>query len=190
MSTRASTEALYLTNDPEACRLLAESPVALIIGFVLDQQVTVQKAFAGPLELQRRIGTLDPTAIASMDELELIDAFSERPALHRFPAAMARRVQKCMAQIVDEWDGKPERIWLDAGNYETFRARITTLPGFGPGKALTCASVLDRQMHVRLPGWESGIPSWGVLGDVDSPEALIEYQRRKQAAKRAARART
>src|SRR5690242_672905 len=111
-----TTDRLPFTGDEQADRLLASDPFAMLIGFALDQQVTVQKAFSGPMELQRRLGHLDPARIAAMDPAELDRVFRERPALHRFPGNMAKRVQALSAAIAADYGGDPSRIWGEARN--------------------------------------------------------------------------
>ena len=126
MPTITSPATLPWTEDEEANRLLASDPNALLIGFVLDQQVTVQKAFSGPLVLRERLGTLDAGAIAAAD----LDAiFRERPAIHRFPGAMATRVRELAAFIVERYDGDAARVWTDAADADELRANISELPG-------------------------------------------------------------
>jgi uncharacterized HhH-GPD family protein len=183
----ARPKAIHFTGEPEADALLAREPIALLIGFALDQQVTVQTAFAGPLKLQRRLGTLDAAAIAAMPLERLEAAFREKPAVHRFPGAMAKRVQELCATITDEFGNKPETVWTKARTPEELDARIRSLPGFGEMKAVTFASVLAKRLGVAtaLPL----APAHRTLGDVDSPEALAEYQAAKRAKKAEARAR-
>src|SRR6187431_3340265 len=125
--TAAAPDRLYFTGDDEADRLLVSDPLALLIGFVLDQQVPVQKAFSGPLELKRRIGTLDATAIAGMDPGELDSVFRERPALHRFPGTMAMRTQELCAAIASEYDGDAGRVWTEASDGEDLQQRLLDL---------------------------------------------------------------
>jgi uncharacterized HhH-GPD family protein len=182
-------ERLHFTGDDEADRLLAADPLALLIGFVLDQQVTLQKAFSGPLELRRRIGTLDAAAIAAMDEAKLEAAFAERPALHRFPANMARRTQALCAAIAERHGGQAQRVWTEAVDGGDLRRRLLELPGIGEMKARTLVALLGKRFGVRPPGWEELAPTHMTLGDVDSPEALATYQAGKRAAKAEARAR-
>ena len=186
-ATSAPTH-LHLTDDEEACRLLASDPAALVIGFVLDQQVTVQKAFRGPLDLRERVGTIEPAALADMPLDQLEAAFAEKPALHRFPGAMAKRVQAAMQVIVDEYGGDAARIWTEAGDLAEVERRIGGLPGFGPGKTLTMVTILHLRMGFPFGGWEDRAPEWGVLGEVESADDLKAYQTRKRAAKAAARA--
>jgi len=184
----AQPKRLHFTGNDEADTLLAEDPLALLIGFVLDQQVPLQKAFSGPYELRRRIGALDVEAIAHMDPGELERAFRERPALHRFPGTMARRTQELAAAIADEYGGDAARVWLEAKDGADLKARLLGLPGIGEMKAKTLAAVLGKQLGVRPPGWEAVAPAHMCLGDVDSPEALAEYQAKKRAYKASLRA--
>src|SRR5205085_9993812 len=121
-------EALYFTEDDEANRLLADDPFALLVGFALDQQVTVQQAFLGPLRLKQRLGTLDPAAVAKAD-LEPI--FREKPAIHRFPGNMARRVGELAATVTEEYGGGASRLWTEAAAGADLRERIPALPGLG-----------------------------------------------------------
>ena len=124
-------DALYFTDDDEACRLLAADPFALLMGVALDQQVTVQQAFAGPLRLKQRLGTLDPTAIAATDPAEVEAAFKEKPAIHRFPGSMASRVQDIARIVTDEYGGHAERLWTEAADADDLQRRAGALPGFG-----------------------------------------------------------
>lgn len=178
---------LHFTENDEADELLAREPLALLIGFVLDQQVPVQKAFSSPLELSRRIGGLDAERIASMDPAELEAAFRERPALHRFPGSMAKRVQEHCAALVADYGGDPERIWADAATGAELRRRLLELPGIGEMKAKSLVAVLAKRFGVRPEGWEDVAPTHPTLGDVDSTEALLEYQAKKRAHKAAMR---
>jgi uncharacterized HhH-GPD family protein len=187
MATEAPA-ALHFTGNDEADALLAEEPLALLIGFVLDQQVPVQKAFSGPLELRRRIGTLDAAAIAGMDPGELDSAFRERPALHRFPGTMAMRTQELCAAIASEYDGDASRVWNEAGDGRDLEQRLLELPGIGPTKARSLIAILGKRFGVMPPGWEDVAPTHPTLGDVDSVEALLDYQAKKRAHKAAMRA--
>ncbi|HET9213373.1 MAG TPA: HhH-GPD-type base excision DNA repair protein [Gaiellaceae bacterium] len=179
---------LHFTGDDEADRLLAEEPLALLIGFVLDQQVTVQKAFSGPLELRRRVGTLDAATIARTDPAELEEAFRTRPAIHRFPGNMARRVQELCAVVAEDYDGRAERVWLEAEDGKDLERRLLDLPGIGPMKARSLIAIVGKRFGVRPPGWEDVAPTHPTLGDVDSYEALEAYQERKRAYKASLRA--
>lgn len=178
--------ALYLTESEEANRLLAAEPLALLIGFALDQQVPVPTAFAGPQKLKERIGVLDAGAIAAMDPAELEAAFRERPAIHRFPGSMARRVQELCAVVADEYGGRAERVWTDATDAVDLRKRIGALPGFGAMKITGLGSVLALRFGVEAA--QELVPDHPCLGAVDSPEALAEYQAAKRAHKAALRA--
>ena len=186
--TAAAPDKLHFTGDDEADRLLVADPLALLIGFALDQQVPVQKAFSGPMELKRRIGTLDPRRIAEMDSEQLADVFRQRPALHRYPAAMAGRVQALCAYVVREYDGHAERVWTEATDGRDLQRRLLALPGIGEMKAKSLIAVLGNRFGVRPPGYETVAPTWPTLGDVDSAEALATYQAGKRAHKAALRA--
>ena len=188
MTSTVPPDRLPFTGNPEADALLAHDPVALLIGFALDQQVTVQKAFAGPFELRRRIGTLDPAAIAAMDPDALDAAFRRPPALHRFPGNMAKRVRDLCAVLADRYDGDASRVWTEAADARDLNARLMALPGIGEMKAVTIVALLAKQLGVRPAGWEAVIPDHATLGDVDSAEALADYQAGKRARKAAMRA--
>lgn len=181
-------ERLHFTENDEADELLAREPLALLIGFVLDQQVPVQKAFSSPLVLQSRLGGLDAHAIARMDPAELERVFRERPALHRFPGSMAARTQELCATLADDYDGDSERIWADLPDADELERRLLALPGIGPMKVKTIIAVLAKRFGVRPPGWEERVPGHPTLGDVDSTEALLAFQARKRAYKAARRA--
>ena len=174
---------LYFTDSDEANALIASDPLALLIGLVLDQQVTVQKAFAGPLVIRERTGTLDAGALAATD-LETV--FRERPAVHRFPASMAERVRALCEHVAERYDGDAARVWTDAATPEQLRANLEALPGFGRMKVDSLAAVLANRLGVELA--RPLIPDHPTLGDVDSPQALADYQAHKRATKAAARA--
>lgn len=174
---------LPFTGDPAADELLAGDPMALLIGFALDQQVSVQKAFGGPFELRRRIGTLDAAAIAAMTPGDLETAFTTRPALHRFPAAMARRVQELCGVIAERYGGDAARVWMEAADGPDLEARLLALPGIGEMKARSLVAVLAKRLGVQLPRLDEVLPRHPTLGDVDSPEALAAYQAQKRAYK-------
>ncbi len=183
-----AADRLYFTADDEANALLARDPVALLIGFALDQQVTVQKAFSGPLELERRLGTLDPGRIAATDPAELERVFREKPAIHRFPGAMATRVRDLCEVIDEEYGGDAQRIWREAADGADLKKRLAALPGFGDMKVRSMLAVLAKRFAVSPPGMASVVPTHPTLGDVDSPEALESYQAAKRAYKAAQRA--
>ncbi len=166
---------LHFTDSDEANALIASDPMALLIGFVLDQQVSVQKAFSGPLVIKQRVGTLDAATLASAD----LDAvFREKPALHRYPGAMATRVQELAAHIRDVYGGDAARVWSDAADTAQLRANLTALPGFGEMKIKALGSVLAKRFGVASA--EGLVPWHPTLGDVDSPPALAEYQAAKK----------
>ncbi len=188
MSLPVPPDQLPFTGHPEADALLARDPLALLIGFALDQQVTVQKAFSGPFELQRRIGTLEATTIATMDPEALDAAFRTPPALHRFPGNMARRVRELCAAIADGYGGDASLVWTGAVDARDLHARLIALPGIGEMKAGTIVALLGNRYGIRPPGWEDVRPRHPTLGDVDSAEALAEYQAGKRARKAELRA--
>jgi uncharacterized HhH-GPD family protein len=185
---RTRPERLPFTGNDEADSLLAEDPNALLIGFCLDQQVTVQKAFAGPLELQRRLGHLDPRRIAGEDPEHLVAVFRERPALHRFPGSMAARVRALCAFLDERYDGDGARVWEDAESGADLRARLAELPGIGALKVSSMLALLALQYGVDLPGLEAELPAHPTLGAVTSAEELAAYQAGKRAHKAALRA--
>ncbi|MBA3780102.1 MAG: DNA repair protein [Chloroflexi bacterium] len=181
---------LHFAGEAEADALLAADPLALLIGFVLDQQVTVQKAFSGPLELKRRLGSLSADRIASMDREALLATFRERPALHRFPGSMAQRVQELCAAVERDFGGDASRIWSEATDAKDLERRLLSLPGIGAMKARTIVAVLIKRFGIKPSGWEAALPAHPTLGDVDSPEALQQYQAGKRAHKAELRARS
>jgi uncharacterized HhH-GPD family protein len=171
-------ERLYFTDSDEANRLIAQDPMALLIGFSLDQQVSVQKAFSGPLAILQRVGTLDPAKLAATD---LEPVFREKPAIHRFPAKMAERVHDLAAHVRDEYDNDAAGVWNDAKNGEQLRANIEGLPGFGEMKVKALGSVLAKRYKLKKAA--GLVPPHPTLGDVDSPGALTSYQTAKRAHK-------
>jgi uncharacterized HhH-GPD family protein len=181
-------EALHFTGNEEADALIAQDPLALLIGFALDQQVSVQQAFTGPLKIKQRLGTLDQGAIAATDPARLDEVFRERPAVHRFPGNMARRTQDLCAFVVERYDGRTERLWTEASDSDDLKRRIEELPGFGEMKVKALGSVLAKRFGVSVA--EGLVPGHPTLGDVDSAEALEHYQSQKRAYKAARRAQT
>jgi uncharacterized HhH-GPD family protein len=171
-------DALWFTEDEAACRLLAEDPFALLVGFALDQQVTVQQAFLGPLRLKERLGTLEPRAVADAD---LEPFFRQKPAIHRFPGSMAGRVRELAATVADEYGGDASRLWTEAADAADLRRRISLLPGFGEMKVKSLGAVLAKRLGV--PVAQELVPGHPTLGDVDSPQALADYQAAKKAHK-------
>jgi uncharacterized HhH-GPD family protein len=171
-------ERLYFTDSDEANALIASDPMALLIGFALDQQVPVQKAFAGPLVIKERVGSLDAHELAAAD----LDAvFREKPAVHRFPGAMATRVHDLVLHIRDEYGGNAERVWSGAADGDELRANLAALPGFGEMKVKALGAVLAKRFGVVAA--DALVPWHPTLGDVDSPEALANYQAAKRAHK-------
>jgi uncharacterized HhH-GPD family protein len=166
---------LYFTESDDANALNASDPMALVVGFVLDQQVTVQKAFAGPLAIKERVGSLDADVLASTD---LEPVFREKPAIHRYPGSMATRVSQVAAHIRDNYDGDAARIWKDAKTPEELRANLAALPGFGDMKVKSIGAVLAKQYGLKTAS--DLVPSHPTLGDVDSIDALSEYQAAKK----------
>ncbi len=181
---------LHYTGDDEADELLAREPLALVIGFVLDQQVPVQKAFSSPLELQRRLGSLDAETIAGTDPGVLEELFRRKPALHRYPGTMARRTQALCVAVVSEYGGDVERVWSEAADGKDLERRLLGLPGIGEMKAKMLLAVLGKRFGVKPPGWEEVAPHWPTLGDVDSPEALERLQEAKREHKAGLRAKS
>ena len=166
---------LYFTDSDEANALIASDPMALLVGFVLDQQVSVQKAFSGPLALQERLGALDADSLASAD---LEPLFRTRPAIHRFPSSMAQRVHDLAAHVRDHYDGDAARVWTDAADADALRANLGALPGFGKMKVKALGAVLAK--HFGVAAARDLVPWHPTLGDVDSPDALAAYQAAKR----------
>jgi uncharacterized HhH-GPD family protein len=162
------------TDNEEANRLLDTDPLALLIGMVLDQQVKMEKAFIGPYELKKRLGGLDVRTIASMDPDRLDEVFRERPALHRFPGNMARRVQAMTQVVVKDYGGDAGAVWREARDGDDLAKRISKLPGFGEMKTKIMISVLAKKFGVKPPGWEKHAASWHSVADVDSPESMAQ----------------
>ena len=171
-------ELLFFTDSDEANALIATDPMALLIGFALDQQVPVQKAFLGPLLIRERVGSLAPDALLEAD----LDAiFRTKPAVHRFPGAMAGRVRELALHVRDELGGHAERVWTEAADSDQLRANLAALPGFGEMKVKALGAVLAKRFGVKAA--EGLVPWHPTLGDVDSPQALAEYQAAKRAHK-------
>jgi uncharacterized HhH-GPD family protein len=160
------------TQDPAANELLETDPLALLIGMVLDQQVKMEKAFGGPYELKQRLGRLDVREIASMEPEKLDAVFRQRPALHRFPGNMARRVQAMCNVVVKDYGGDAASIWRDAKDGAELSARISKLPGFGDMKTRILISILAKRFDVQPKGWEKYAAHWHSVADVDSAESM------------------
>jgi len=169
---------LHFTESDDANALIASDPMALLIGFALDQQVSVQKAFSGPLVLRERVGSLDARTLASAD---LEPVFREKPAIHRFPGSMAARVQELAAYVLEHYDGDAARVWTDAADTDGLRANIAALPGFGEMKVKALGAVLAKRFGVDAA--RGLVPPHPTLGDVDSAQALTDYQAAKRAHK-------
>jgi uncharacterized HhH-GPD family protein len=168
------------TQDPEANRLLETDPLALLIGLVLDQQVKMEKAFAGPYDLKRRLGHLDVGRIARMDPAKLEAAFRERPALHRFPGSMAHRCQALCQALVSDYGGDPASVWTKAVDGSDLAARIGKLPGFGELKVKILVAVLAKKFGVKPRGWEKYAANWHTVADVDSVESMAQARQVKR----------
>jgi uncharacterized HhH-GPD family protein len=169
---------LYFTDSDEANALIASDPMALLVGFVLDQQVTVQKAFGGPLAIRERLGAFDVDTLASAD---LEPVFRARPAIHRYPGAMAQRVHDLALHVRDRYDGDAARVWTDAADSRELRANLAELPGFGEMKVKSLGAVLAKRFGIDAA--RDLVPPHSTLGDVDSPQALADYQAAKRAHK-------
>jgi uncharacterized HhH-GPD family protein len=170
---------LWFTENDEANQLLAEDPFALLVGFALDQQITVQQAFQGPLRIKQRLGTLDPKTLAHTD---LEPVFKEKPAVHRFPGAMATRVRDLAAYVAEEYGGDASRVWGDAKDGADLKKRLGALPGFGDMKVRAMTGVLAKRFGVTVA--EEVAPNHPTLGDVDSAQSLLDYQAAKREYKR------
>lgn len=166
---------LHFTDSDEANALIASDPMALLVGFALDQQVTVQKAFAGPAALRERLGALDAATLAAAD---LEPVFRAKPAIHRFPGSMARRVHDLAVHVQERYDGDAARVWRDAGDSGELRANLAALPGFGEMKIKSLGAVLAKRFGVDVA--RELVPWHPTLGDVDSRQALLDYQAAKR----------
>ncbi len=166
---------LHFTESDAANALIAADPMALLVGFALDQQVTVQQAFLGPLRLRQRLGAFDAATLAKTD---LEPVFREKPAIHRYPGSMAKRVHDLAVHIEDRYDGDAARVWVDAADPGELRANLQALPGFGEMKVQSIGAVLAKRYGVKAA--IALVPPHPTLGDVDSPQALIDYQAAKR----------
>jgi uncharacterized HhH-GPD family protein len=186
---------LTITSDPDADELLSKDPTALLIGMLLDQQVPMETAFAGPWKIQQRVGTLQPGSVADLDPDVLEAAFRQTPAVHRYPGAMAGRVQSLCRVVQQEWDGDAARIWTqgDPDGAEVLR-RLRGLPGFGEQKAKIFLALLGKQYGYRGAGWQEASAPYGEPGshlsvaDITGPESLAAVREHKRAMKAAAKA--
>ncbi len=185
---------MYLTGDTSADALLAADGNALLLGMVLDQQVPMEKAFAGPSVIAQRMGgRLDVAAIATAQPETFAALCAERPAIHRFPAAMAARIQAVCRLLVDDYDGDAVNLWADAVSGAELKKRIAALPGFGEQKASIFTALLGKQYAVTPPGWRQAAGGYGEAGstrsvaDVVDEATLAAVRATKKAAKAAAR---
>lgn len=183
---------LRLSQDPDADKLLSSDPLALLIGMVLDQQIPLEWAFKGPHTLKSRLGHLNPADIAAMDPDELAAVFSKPPALHRFPAANAKRVQELCRIVVEDYKGKADRVWKSAKSGDELFRNVKALPGFGEQKARIFIGLLAKQLGVQPPGWEDAAGDFGKPGtyisvaDITDPDTLGRVRQYKQERKAAA----
>ncbi|MDA8046845.1 MAG: Fe-S cluster assembly protein HesB [Actinomycetota bacterium] len=185
---------LHIAQNEEADRLISDDPLALLIAMVLDQQIPLERAFSSPRDLKSRLGgKLDPASIAAMDPDELAARFSERPALHRFPAANAKRVQELCRIVVDDYDGRAERVWEAATDGTDLYRRVKALPGFGEQKARIFIGLLGKQLGLATPGWQDAAGQFGRAGtymsvaDIVDGESLGRVRAYKQEMKAAAK---
>jgi len=189
------TRTLHLVGDEKADALLGSEPFALLTGMLLDQQVPMEVAFSGPAKLLDRLGTVDPSAIAAMDPQEFLAAFAERPAVHRFPRAMAERVQALAAEVVARYGGRTEAIWTEGEptGAEILR-RLKQLPGFGDQKAKIFLALLGKQFDLPAPGWREAAGDYAADGcrrsiaDVVDEQSLAEVRAFKKEMKAKAKA--
>lgn len=184
--------ALPITGDQSADRLLSEDPLALLLGMLLDQQVPMEWAFKGPATIAERMGGLDASAIAAMDAEDFVAVCSTKPAIHRFPASMGRRIHQVCTEVVEEYDGDAERIWSDVDSADELQRRLRALPGYGQEKARIFIAILAKRFGIRPSGWEKVAAPFSddeprSVADVDSPEALQrvrDWKKMMKAAKR------
>ncbi len=182
----AKPSALHFTPDPEANKLLAKEPLAVLLGMLLDQQVTMEKAFSGPLVLKQRLGgTLDASAIAAMDQDAFVTICCDRPAIHRFPGSMGKRAHELCRYLVANHQGKAENVWKGAKTGEELLQRLKALPGYGDDKARIFVGILGKRLGVQPAGWEVAAADWASIADVDSFDRITEIRDAKRAMKAA-----
>ena len=175
------TGQLPYTDDPAANALLEADPFALLIGIVLYQQIPVETAFAGPSRLKLRLdGDLDPSVIAGLDPERLESIFKEKPAIHRFPGNMAKRVQAVAEFVSISYSGDTTNIWLDVEDADELMARLMAMPGFGEYKARIYLAVLAQRFGIRPPGWKVYLPDWPNISEIETPEDRAELKARKK----------
>ncbi|MDQ0028456.1 HhH-GPD-type base excision DNA repair protein [Arthrobacter bambusae] len=186
---------LHITGDPAADQLLSDDAFALLIGMLLDQQVTMESAFAGPAKIRKRIGSLSPAAIAGYDPAGFVEVFKESPSVHRFPGSMAGRVQDLAAVVQHDWQGDATAIWTkDEPDGQEVLRRLKGLPGFGEQKAKIFLALLGKQRGLQAQGWREAAGAYGQesaflsVADIVDPESLRKVRANKQAAKAAVKA--
>ena len=185
---------LHYTGVDEADELLAREPFALLVGFALDQQVPVQTAFSGPLKLKQRLGTLEPGKIAATDPGRLQEVFREKPAIHRFPGNMAKRVQDLAVVVVEDYGGDAATVWTGAKNGADLFKRVQALPGYGKQKAQILVALLGKQFDVQPQGWRAAAGDYGKAGstlsaaDIVDDASLLRVRAHKKELKAAAKA--
>jgi uncharacterized HhH-GPD family protein len=188
MPKEATKVLLQWSNEDAADELISSDPTALLIGFCLDQQITVEHAFTGPLRIAERVGTLDARELAQVDPGKLEAAFRERPAIHRFPASMAQRVQKMCATIAADYGGDSAEIWNRASDGKDLYTRLRAIPGIGEMKARTIVKLVGQYWRPELPDWQTEAPTWPTLADVRTKDERVAYQTKKRAHKARLRA--
>ncbi len=186
---------LHLAQDEAADQLISENPLALLIGFVLDQQIPLERAFRSPADLKARLGHLDVHELAGADPDELGRTFAQPRALHRFPSSMAKRVQELCRHLITEHGGRADQVWSSAGDGATLLANVKALPGFGEQKARIFVALLGKRLGVQPPGWQEAAGDFGRPGtftsvaDIDGPDALKQVRAHKREMKARAKAR-
>ncbi|MBR8642479.1 Fe-S cluster assembly protein HesB [Streptomyces tuirus] len=187
---------LHLAQDPEADALLGRSPLAALVGMLLDQQVPMEWAFKGPATIARRLGTddLDAHEIAAHEPESFAALLAQKPAVHRYPGSMAKRIQQLCQYLVEHYDGDAEAVWKDAATGKELLKRLAELPGFGKQKAQIFLALLGKQLGVRPTGWREAAGSYGEpksfrsVADITGPESLAKVRAHKQEMKAAAKA--
>ncbi len=178
----ADVEMLHFTENEDANRLLAGDPLALLMGMMLDQQVPMEWAFKSPHDLRERLGgQLDAAAISAMDPEKLAEVFSKKPALHRFPGSMAKRVHALCEHLVEHYGGDAEAVWRDVDDAKELLKRLTDLPGFGKEKSRVFVAILGRRLGVTPEGWEKLAADWPSAADLDAPGAIERVREAKRA---------
>ena len=185
--------AIHITGDPAADEVLTDSPFALLVGMMLDQQYPMEHAFRGPAKVLERFGSLDPAAVAAADPAEFKALCSTPPAIHRFPGSMAERLQTLASIVEEQYGGHAERISTEASSGTDLLKRVMALPGFGKQKAQIFTALVAKQLDVRPEGWQQAVGDYALEGyrsvaDVVDPASLQKVRDFKQEKKRAAKA--